>query len=635
MKLTIKRKLKKPSSPSTPVPNQEAPPFSRHSHSKKTSQKPNTPTPAMDEKETRSDHPLKIGDEVLSGRYRIEGQLGEGNFGQVYRVREIATDTLFAMKRGTVPTKQHLYESEIQKLTTLQGGPHILPLHDHGFDAVGNRLILTEYLDGGTLKQAIQSQGTLTEREALAILGQMAKAVAHAHQCDPPILHRDIKPSNILAKRMGKNRVKWYLADWGLAASFRRTHEPEVSGTYSYTAPEVWRKKRYPVSDVYSLGMTLYFMIFGRPAYEGNSNSIRKMQKIPKPVVIPTGCPDRLKTILSGMLAKNPKKRWSLPRVMEELFPQEKKKMTLTLIRRLSEGKTWRAETDGVCLDFCWIPGGTFPMGHSKEEAETIRQIVGTERYHARFACETPQHAVELDGFWMCRTPITRSAFFAFQKASGYRTAAQNESWFRVWDPDTETLKKMTGSGEAWRNPGFEQEANHPIVNISYGDVLTMAEWLSRRVHRLIQAPSEAQWEYACRGGTEAPYAFGAQIHSDQANFDGRSTSPLSPIPSLFRGGTTPVETFQSWRNRYGLLDLHGNVFEWTRDWYEPDYYAQAPNKNPRNVYSSYGNRVIRGGSWLSPALRVRSRYRDHFDPADRDADIGFRLVALAYPWER
>ncbi|MBF0188299.1 MAG: hypothetical protein HQL50_10290, partial [Magnetococcales bacterium] len=103
---------------------------------------------------------------------------------------ELATGRILAMKRASIVEKRHVYESEVKKLGILQGGPHILPLYDQGFDDDDNRLILTEYLDGGTLKQAILARGCLSEREALALLGQMIKAVAHAHACDPPILHR-------------------------------------------------------------------------------------------------------------------------------------------------------------------------------------------------------------------------------------------------------------------------------------------------------------------------------------------------------------------------------------------------------------------------------------------------------------
>ncbi|MBF0446161.1 MAG: serine/threonine protein kinase [Magnetococcales bacterium] len=244
---------------------------------------------------------LQAGDKLLSGRYEIIEKIGEGNFALVFKVREVESGKIYAAKKATVARKPHVYKSEVAKLATLRGGPHILPLHEAQLDEDGAMVMVTEYLDGGNLKEAILSRGHLSEVEAMGVLGQMLKAVAHSHACTPPILHRDIKPSNILGKKIGKNRMQWYLADWGLAANWRSAREPAVSGTHSYTAPEVWSKKRYLVSEVYSLGMTLYFMLFGRPAYEGSSATISAAQKAPEPVVVPHGCPKHIKNLLEGM----------------------------------------------------------------------------------------------------------------------------------------------------------------------------------------------------------------------------------------------------------------------------------------------------------------------------------------------
>ncbi|MBF0455360.1 MAG: SUMF1/EgtB/PvdO family nonheme iron enzyme [Magnetococcales bacterium] len=573
------------------------------------------------------------GERLGSGRYEIVKKVGEGNFALIYQVRELASGRLFAMKQATVARKPYLYRSEVKMLTILRDGPHILPLHESWLDEDGAMIIITDYLDGGNLKQAIVDRGCLKESEALSVLGQMVQAVAHAHHSTPPIIHRDIKPSNIIGKRTGTDRMSWYLADWGLACEWHRAREPAVSGTHSYTAPEVWRKRRYLVSDVYSLGMTLYFMLFGRPAYEGGSETIGKHQKNVNPVNIPDSCPKPLKTLLAGMLAKNPKKRWTLDQVQEVVLPQGKKrKATLLLRSRLPAGKGWTIAEAGVELTFNWVPGGTFLMGQSAAEQETIIQTFGEEDYTTSFQRETPRHPVKLNGFWICRTPITRASFSRFQQKTGYQTLAQREGWFRVWNPAKGRLERREGEG--WMAPGFHQEEDHPVVNVTYADCLAMAEWLSQRCHRFIQLPSEAQWERACRGGSETPFSFGEQILSDQANFNGLKPSPFSQ-PGLFRAGTTPVEHFSHAANPYGLLDMHGNVFEWTRDWYEPNFYHTSPTENPRSVWSKQGERVLRGGSWLSPSLRTRSAYRDSFAPDERDADVGFRLVGLAYPWEQ
>ncbi|MBF0358037.1 MAG: SUMF1/EgtB/PvdO family nonheme iron enzyme [Magnetococcales bacterium] len=575
---------------------------------------------------------LEVGDNIIDERYEILERVGAGNFALVFKVRELSTGNLFAAKQATVARKAHVYESEVEKLAILRGGPHILQLHESMVDENGAMIMVTEYLDGGTLKEAILSRGHLSEVEALGVLGQIAKAVAYAHSRTPPILHRDIKPSNILGKIVGKNRIKWYLADWGLAASWRNAREPAVSGTHSYTAPEVWRKKRYLVSEVYSLGMTLYFMLFGRPAYEGVSASITSAQKSPEPVVIPPGCPDNLKKILEGMLEKNPKKRWSLDKVIAEVLPDKsRKKPALVLRTRIPAAKKWQVSAFGATLAFHWIPPGKFTMGQSSYEEQLFNRSADN-RSSPGFGRERPAHVVQLDGFWICRTPVTRGDFASFQKASGYKTISEREGWCNVWNPVSGQLEKSEGGD--WSDSGFTYDESHPVVNVAYEDAMAMAEWLSKQCHRLITLPTEAQWEYACRGGVAAPFNFGNKIHTGQANFNGRKEGQFNPAGE-FHGGTTPVEQFSGFANGYGLLDMHGNVFEWTRDWYEENFYQNSPLINPRSSWSTTAQRVIRGGSWLSPALRIRSAYRDRFDPGNRDAEIGFRLVGLAYPWER
>ena len=571
-------------------------------------------------------------EELQFDKYQIDGVLGEGNFGKVYRVRDRESGQVYAMKLASIQKKKHVYESELKILSLLTGGPHIPALQDSFFDGQGRRAFLIDHLDGGNLKEAIMARGSLKEAEAMAVLGQIVKAVAHAHSFDPPIIHRDIKPSNIVGKKTGNNRMQWFLADWGLAAEWKNTKEPTVSGTYSYTAPEVWKKKRYLVSDVYALGMTLYFMLFGRPAYDGNSDSIRKAQKAPKQVVVPVGCPEYLQKLLNGMLEKNPKKRWSLKQVMEAVLPQGKKPQAKLIMRRaLAVGNSWRVDIAGFDMDFKWIPGGKFLMGQQDEERAAIIEEYGEDSYNNSFSREAPQHQIELDGFWFSSKPVTRKNFFRFQKESGYKTTAQREGWHKIWNPESGVLEKVEGGD--WRDPGFNQDDDHPVINVSYHDALAMAEWLSNRCHRLIQLPSEAQWEFACRGGSATAFASGSKISGEQANFDGRKRS-LFCENGKFYAGTTSVNNFAAAANGYGIEDMHGNVYEWTRDWFEAGYYDNSPAKNPRSLYSSSGERVIRGGSWLSYAVRVRSAYRDRFSPSWLDADIGFRFMAQAYPWE-
>jgi formylglycine-generating enzyme required for sulfatase activity len=135
--------------------------------------------------------------------------------------------------------------------------------------------------------------------------------------------------------------------------------------------------------------------------------------------------------------------------------------------------------------------------------------------------------------------------------------------------------------------------------------------------------PSEAEWEYACRAGTTTPFAFGATLSSSQANFDGSAQNGDAGVDQQ---QTTPVGSFQA--NRFGLFDMHGNVWEWCLDIYRNNYNG-APVDG--SVWpGGAGYRSIRGGSWLSPADGVRSAIRESYPQDDNFAGIGFRIATSA-----
>ena len=166
--------------------------------------------------------------------------------------------------------------------------------------------------------------------------------------------------------------------------------------------------------------------------------------------------------------------------------------------------------------------------------------------------------------------------------------------------------------------------ATCPVEHVSFVDVQQFLEKLnadatSQFVYRL---PTEAEWEYACRAGTTTPFSTGANLTPDQANYNGRH--PYAPsAPGVFRERPTPAGTFPA--NAWGLADMHGNVWEWTADWYGP--YPSGPARDPRGP-STGEKRVIRGGSWFFDANSARCALRYTHAPADRGFSLGFRVAA-------
>ncbi|MBF0147540.1 MAG: SUMF1/EgtB/PvdO family nonheme iron enzyme [Magnetococcales bacterium] len=545
------------------------------------------------------------GDCVADGRYRVLALLGEGSFGQVYKVCELATGAIGAMKRARHIKNRHLFATELNHLLRLRGAPHVLPLLDHFVDEDGSDVFITEYLDGGNLKEAITARGRLTVPEAMGVLGQMTRALAAAHALDPPILHRDIKPSNILGKRRGDNRVQWFLSDWGLAVDWSGSREPVVSGTYSYTAPEVWDRKRYPVSDIYSLGMTLYFMLFGRPAYEGGSTSVRRLQRAPDPVMVASSCPPGLKNLLEGMLAKDPAHRWSLARVMTHIHKGGRRpRGVMVLQTRLSAGRLWRVRLGDEELDFSWVPGdGTHGGGH---EGQTPG---------------SPLSPVQLESWWMGRHSVTRAQFGLFVRETGYVTEAGRRGWGRVWCG--EEGRFVLREGVDWQNPGFEQGGDHPVVMVSHKDARAFVRWLAGKVGRWMFLPSRRQWDVACRAN-----------HSLAAVMD-----ICRLVERGAGGGTASMQTSsvgapETLVNAWGLVGMHGNIFEWTGDGGAEGLDLFASTLAGDGKENMGEPRLVSGSTWFSIAPSSSWIGQGWAGEHECNHCLGFRVAGLSLPWE-
>ncbi|MBF0419941.1 MAG: SUMF1/EgtB/PvdO family nonheme iron enzyme [Magnetococcales bacterium] len=511
---------------------------------------------------------LKPGDTVGSGRYRVETLLGEGAFGQIYKVLELATGATRALKRARYLKHKRLFSIELDHLRRLQGTPHVLPLYDHYVDKDRSDVFITEYLDGGTLKEWILDRGCLGIAEALGILDQMTRALTAAHSLIPPVLHRDIKPSNILGRKLSENQMQWYLSDWGLAVTWSGSREPVVSGTYSYTAPEVWDKKRYPVSDVYSLGMTLFFMIFGSPAYDGDSTLVRHLQRGPDPVIIDPSCPAAIKILLEGMLAKDPKQRWTLPQVIHHVRGDRTRPKGIAILRSvLKAGRLWQVNLGGgQVMDFSWIPAGHAPVPQDQDAKETI--------------------ALPHDGFWMGRRPVTRGQFAIFVQETGHVTRAERQGWGWIGNPVEGRLVKQEGVD--WKNPGFAQGEDQPVVLLDYADAREFVRWLGCRAGRWMGLPTETQWVAACGTGKHPPMII------DDAASDSTNGHPV-----------------QEWI---------GNA---TRDRLFREESRRFPNKKPEQILLQ----VVRGTAWHGIQINT-------WPENEVTNGLGFRVAGLALSWE-
>jgi len=167
------------------------------------------------------------------------------------------------------------------------------------------------------------------------------------------------------------------------------------------------------------------------------------------------------------------------------------------------------------------------------------------------------------------------------------------------------------------------------VENVTFADAQQFIAKLNASPSAAVRyrLPTEAEWEYACRAGTTGPFSTGETLTIDQANYNGRFPYPTAPPAPAgeFRGTPMPVGSFPS--NRWGLSDMHGNVWEWTADWYGAYAEARASNVDPHGPDTGE-KRVIRGGSWYFDANSARCALRYTHAPQDRGFSLGLRLAA-------
>src|SRR5262249_22191884 len=157
--------------------------------------------------------------------------------------------------------------------------------------------------------------------------------------------------------------------------------------------------------------------------------------------------------------------------------------------------------------------------------------------------------------------PVTRGQFRPFVEATGYQTEAETD-WKGAWGWDEAHENWVQDPKFTWRRPGFDQKDDHPVVNVSWNDASAFCDWIAEKEGVHYRLPTEAEWEYACRAGSKTRYSFGD---------DDKSLGKYAWYSANSGGKTHQVGAKRA--NDFRLYDMHGNVWEWCRDWYAGDYY--------------------------------------------------------------
>ncbi|MDD2713749.1 MAG: formylglycine-generating enzyme family protein [Simplicispira sp.] len=299
-------------------------------------------------------------------------------------------------------------------------------------------------------------------------------------------------------------------------------------------------------------------------------------------------------------------------------------------------------------MAFVRLPAGSFAMG-SAEAPEALSHafpLLERQRFEL-LADEAPVHQVHIRrAFYMGQHEVTVGQFRRFIEASGYRPESEADGTGGYgYNPAYDSTPSARGDAfegrdprYSWRNPGFAQGDNQPVVNVTWNDAQALAAWLSRTEGHHYRLPTEAEWEYACRAGTRTRYPHGDDPQGlvRVANTFDQSAATHWPhwqqhalANSDGHAFTAPVGNYTP--NAFGLHDMLGNVWEWVSDWHSDTYYADSPRSDPQGPTEG-SVRVRRGGSWHTWPLYARCAYRNWNSAQTRYPLVGIRLVRNETP---
>jgi formylglycine-generating enzyme required for sulfatase activity len=508
---------------------------------------------------------------------------------------------------------------------------------------------------------AAKLAGKISEEEAWKFLHDVASGLAYLHDQEPPVIHQDIKPDNVLINARGQ----YLITDFGVSARVRNTLRKSVGvqtsgGTIAYMSPERFGKDNTPImaSDVWALGATLYELLTGDVPFGDNGGLIQKSgaeipgikgsysselcriterclsldpwdrplaktivewteqhargekikdkpitppspqpQPTPKPEPKPIHPPSShgkgvLWSVFGGIVAlilivfiaiqvqepkvavedaaepvyetTAPAEEWDSSSASEATEQQRHE--------QLSQAQRDQEIRDGIAkeqakydIPMVYVAGGTFTMGCTYEQGDDC------------FDDEKPAHEVTLSDFYIGKYEVTQAQWKAVMET--------NPSRFSGCD-------------------------NCPVEKISWNDVQKFIRKLNQKTGKTYRLPTEAEWEYAARGGKGSKgYKYsGSNNAGEVAWYDRSRTHPVG----------------QKRANELVIYDMSGNVLEWCQDWYGS--YSSSSQTNPKGP-SSGSYRVIRGGSWGHYARGVRVSFRFYITPDIRISNLGFRLA--------
>ena len=584
---------------------------------------------------------------TLRNRYQIIKFLGQGAFGHTYLAKDLDLPghPHCVVKHlqpkdanpAVLPIAKRLFNTEAQTLYKLGRLHDQIPTLSAHFEEKGEFYLVQDFIEGHDLTKELISDQKLSESQTITLLHNILEVLAIVHQQN--VIHRDIKPANLMRRQDGKI----VLIDFGAVKEIGTIVVNELGqtsltiaiGSHGYMPSEQARGRPRLASDIYAVGTIGIQALTGEhplnlpedpqtgellwrdrtqvsnnlanvldkmvrdhfsQRYQNADEALQAILSLP-----PSPATDNpLSPILSQdtpstlLLPATPmEKAWSTPRTIFE-FETVTLSSTGQITKRHQNQTLLFRETiaKGITLEMIAIPGGSFVMGSPNTEAKRSKN-------------EGPQHTVNVAAFLMGKYEVTQAQWRAVAGLPKVKI----------------DLKP---------NPSFFKGDDLPVEQVSWDGATEFCARLSQLTGRGYRLPSEAQWEYACRGGTTTPFYFGDTITPDLVNYDGNNPYG-SASQGIYREKTTAVGSFGP--NTFGLYDMHGNVWEWCQDFWHDNYNGAPTDGSAWESGGNSKNRVQRGGSWFDFAVYCRSGNRYYYSAGYLDRSRGFRVaVVLQFP---
>lgn len=584
---------------------------------------------------------LQPGTTLCNGKYIIENKIGEGGFGITYKATQSGLGRIVCIKeyfpagkcvRNTQDNTVHLqgianelYEKhrnafvrEAQTLASLHH-PNIVEVIDV-FDENNTSYMVMSFIEGRSLQNIVTTEGKLTYPVAVNYMAQITNAVGYIHERH--LLHRDIKPDNIMIT----SDYKAILIDFGSARKFEQDktqmHTSMLTHGYAPTEQYTANSRKGEYTDIYAIGATLYFVLTGQVPIEA---AARLTEKMPEPKELsPEIPPEANRTILKAMQIKAENRHQTTKEFMDDLRNIRPSKLIDESIGgKISRKKIGRFFIVSILISVVLTALLVLFFVTTGEETKTNEEKK-TKTYDFMQNIKSEYPMIKVEGGFFIMGDNGNDAKEKDVDTYAHKVAV-DDFYIGQYEVSQELWNEIMGYNPAEYKPvhddngkeySKEERGKFPVENVTYKEVENFITKLNKSTGKQFSLPTEAEWEYAARGGKMSKgYNFSGSEYSDKIIFRREHPSTIENNSSV---------------NELGIYQMSGNIAELCIDYYSEDFYNKSVNsKNPVNKIRNKDNsHVVRGGSYKDKEQKyVTVYYRDILDKEKSKDYIGFRLV--------